>query len=60
MVSFMIFLEQAGKLQSFQNGANTHCIAIDYRKGHRYVTQNDSLHLYLVRNGGWCGIVELK
>ena len=52
------FLEQTGELQFFQDGANAHRIAVDYRKGHRRVAPTDILHLHLARNGGWCGVVE--
>ncbi|MBQ4294271.1 MAG: glycoside hydrolase family 97 C-terminal domain-containing protein, partial [Prevotella sp.] len=52
------FLEQGGELQFFQDGANAHRIAVDYKKGRRSVTPSDSLRLHLARNGGWCGVIQ--
>ena len=52
------FLEQEGELLYFQDGANAHRIAIDYKKGSRRVAPSDSLHLHLARNGGWCGVID--
>ena len=52
------FLDKEGELQFFQDGANAHRIAVDYKKMHRHVAPSDTLHLRLARNGGWCGVVE--
>lgn len=53
------FLQRGGRLVFFQDGANAHRIAVDYRKGQREVTPTDTLSLRLVRNGGWCGVIEM-
>ena len=46
------------QLTYFQDGRNAHRIAVDYKKGEQAVTPQTQLHLHLVRNGGWCGVVK--
>ena len=52
------FLSKSGKLTFFQDGRNAHRMAVDYKKVEQTVTPQTSLQLHLVRNGGWCGIIE--
>lgn len=51
------FLTRPGHLTYFQDGRNAHRIAVDYKKGEQAVTPQTQLHLHLVRNGGWCGVI---
>ncbi len=53
------FLGGSGKLTFFQDGVNAHRIAVDYRRGERQVSPSETLHIHMVRNGGWCGVVEM-
>lgn len=52
------FLTSGGRLTSFQDGRNAHRIAVDYKRTEQDVTPATQLHLHLVRNGGWCGVIE--
>ncbi len=53
------FLQGQGMLTGFRDGRNAHRIAIDYQRFQKQVEPTDTLTLNLVRNGGWCGVVEL-
>ena len=52
------FLSKAGKLTYFQDGRNAHRIAMDYKRGEQTVTPQTKLQLHIVRNGGWCGVID--
>ena len=52
------FLAGSGLLTYFQDGRNAHRIAVDYKKGEQKVSPQTTLHLHLVRNGGWCGVIR--
>lgn len=52
------FIGKNGHLTYFQDGRNAHRIAIDYKRLEQDVTPQSKLRLHLVRNGGWCGVVE--
>ncbi len=52
------FLGKGGHLTAFQDGRNAHRIAVDYKRIEQNVTPQTKLHLHLVRNGGWAGVVE--
>ena len=52
------FIGKNGHLTYFQDGRNAHRIAVDYKRGEQDVTPQTKLRLHLVRNGGWCGVVE--
>lgn len=52
------FLDRNGRLTSFQDGRNAHRIAVDYKKQQSDVNRQSVLKLHLVRNGGWCGVIE--
>ena len=52
------FIGKNGHLTYFQDGRNAHRIAVDYKRGEQDVTPQTKLRLHLVRNGGWCGVIE--
>ena len=52
------FLGKNGHLTYFQDGRNAHRIAVDYKRLEQDVTPQTELRLHLVRNGGWCGVIE--
>ena len=52
------FLGKKGHLTYFQDGRNAHRIAVDYKRLEQDVTPQTKLRLHLVRNGGWCGVIE--
>ena len=52
------FLQQGGHMTAFQDGRNAHRIAMDYKRTQQDVTPQTHLHLHLVRNGGWCAVIE--
>ena len=52
------FLGKNGHLTYFQDGRNAHRIAVDYKRLEQDVTPQTKLRLHLVRNGGWCGVIE--
>lgn len=52
------FLAKGGRMTCFQDGRNAHRIAVDYKRVEQDVTPQSRLHLHLVRNGGWCAVVE--
>lgn len=52
------FLSKAGQLTYFQDGRNAHRIGLDYKQGQQAVTPQTTLQLHLVRNGGWCGVIQ--
>lgn len=52
------FLGKNGLLTYFQDGRNAHRIAVDYKRLEQDVTPQTKLRLHLVRNGGWCGVIE--
>lgn len=45
-------------LTSFEDGINADRQAMDYKKRSSEVDSQTSLNLKLVRNGGWCGVIE--
>ena len=52
------FIGKNGHLTYFQDGRNAHRIAVDYKRLEQDVTPQTKLHLHLVRNGGWAGVIE--
>lgn len=52
------FLDRNGHLTYFQDGRNAHRIGVDYKKQQQNVTPQTRMKLHLVRNGGWCGVIE--
>ncbi len=52
------FLSKSGRATIFQDGRNAHRIAVDYKKVDQQVTPQTQLKLHLVRNGGWCAVIE--
>ena len=52
------FIGKNGHLTYFQDGRNAHRIAVDYKRAEQNVTPQTKLRLHLVRNGGWCGVIE--
>lgn len=52
------FIGKNGHLTYFQDGRNAHRIAVDYKRAEQDVTPQTKLRLHLVRNGGWCGVIE--
>lgn len=55
---YLDFLGKNGHLTYFQDGRNAHRIAVDYKRAEQDVTPQTKLRLHLVRNGGWCGVIE--
>jgi alpha-glucosidase len=52
------FLNGKGVLTGFRDGRNAHRIAVDYQRFQQHVSPTDTLTLRLVRNGGWCCVIE--
>ena len=52
------FLKDKGLLTGFRDGRNAHRIAVDYQRFQQSVSPADTLTLRLVRNGGWCCVIE--
>lgn len=52
------FLTSGGRMTAFQDGRNAHRIAVDYKRIEQDVTPQTRLYLHLVRNGGWCAVIE--
>lgn len=52
------FLDGNGHMTYFQDGRNAHRIGVDYKKQQQNVTPQNRMKLHLVRNGGWCGVIE--
>ena len=52
------FLKGKGMLTGFRDGRNAHRIAVDYQRFQQQVSPADKLTLNLVRNGGWCCVIE--
>lgn len=52
------FLNDKGLLTGFRDGRNAHRIAVDYQRFQQSVSPADTLTLRLVRNGGWCCVIE--
>ncbi len=45
-------------MTSFADGANAHIMAMDYVRSQGKVTSDTVLTLKMVRNGGWCAVIE--
>lgn len=45
-------------LTSFEDGVNAYRQALDYKKRTTTVNKQSRLKLNMVRNGGWCGVIE--
>ena len=52
------FLKKGGRMTCFQDGRNAHRIAVDYKRMEQDVTPQSHLKIHLVRNGGWCAVIE--
>lgn len=52
------FIDAKRHLTCFRDGRNAHRIAVDYRREEQDVVPGQKLRLHLVRNGGWCGVIE--
>ena len=53
------FLSQAGRMTCFCDGVNAHRIGVDYKKVEAgSVDPQDKMKIHLVRNGGWCAVIE--
>lgn len=52
------FLNDKGLLTGFRDGRNARRIAVDYQRFQQQVSPADTLTLRLVRNGGWCCVIE--
>ena len=52
------FLKTGGQLTSFEDGKNAYRIAVDYKKRQQPVSPATTMTIKLVRNGGWCGVIE--
>ena len=46
------------KLTSFEDGINADRQAMDYKKRTSEVDSQSSITIKMVRNGGWCGVIE--
>lgn len=46
------------RMTFFQDGANAHRQAQDYKKGTQTVNGSTEINMHLVRNGGWCAVIE--
>ena len=53
-----VSLDFLSKTTYFQDGRNAHRLAVDYKKGEQTVTPQTQLKLHIVRNGGWCGVID--
>ena len=45
-------------LTSFEDGINADRVAIDYKKRTSEVDSQSKIHIKMVNNGGWCGVIE--
>lgn len=45
-------------LTSFEDGINADRVAIDYKKRTTAVDSQSKIHIKMVNNGGWCGVIE--
>jgi len=45
-------------MTSFEDGVNADSQAMDYKMRKTTVNKHTQLHLHLVRNGGWCAVIE--
>ena len=45
-------------LTSFEDGINADRVAIDYKKRSTEVDSQSKIHIKMVNNGGWCGVIE--
>lgn len=45
-------------LTSFEDGINADRVAIDYKKRTTEVDSQSKIHIKMVNNGGWCGVIE--
>ncbi len=45
-------------LTSFEDGINADRVAIDYKKRTTEVNSQSKIHIKMVNNGGWCGVIE--
>lgn len=45
-------------LTSFEDGINADRVAIDYKKRTSEVNSQSKIHIKMVNNGGWCGVIE--
>ena len=45
-------------LTSFEDGINADRVAIDYKKRITEVDSQSKIHIKMVNNGGWCGVIE--
>lgn len=52
------FLKDGGHMTYFQDGRNAHRIAVDYKRVEQNVTPQSHIKIHLVRNGGWCAVIE--
>ncbi|MBR5812763.1 MAG: glycoside hydrolase family 97 catalytic domain-containing protein, partial [Alistipes sp.] len=53
------FLKEGNhKLTSFEDGINADRQAMDYKKRTSEVSNQTKLTIKMVRNGGWCGVIE--
>ncbi|MBP5712625.1 MAG: glycoside hydrolase family 97 C-terminal domain-containing protein, partial [Prevotella sp.] len=52
------FLKNDGRMTCFQDGRNANRIAVDYKRVEQNVTPQNHLKIHLVRNGGWCAVIE--
>jgi alpha-glucosidase len=54
------FLDASHKyhLTYFKDGINADQQAMDYREGEEDVDNSTHIRMNLVRNGGWCGVIQ--
>ena len=52
------FLKNGGRMTCFQDGRNANRIAVDYKRVEQNVAPQNHLKIHLVRNGGWCAVIE--
>lgn len=45
-------------LTSFEDGINADRVAIDYKRRTTEVDSQSKIHIKMVNNGGWCGVIE--
>jgi alpha-glucosidase len=45
-------------LTSFEDGINADRVAIDYKKRTTEIDSQSKIHIKMVNNGGWCGVIE--
>ena len=58
LVVSLDFLTQDARATIFQDGRNAHRIAVDYKRVEQAVNPQTKLNIHLVRNGGWCAVIE--